>query len=247
MGVAGRVLGEEYERSRDALQVIASHVLSRAQHASTGRIGLRAAPGGFATIHFGPHHERLRVSGGVLVREVGGPTPQTSAITLSSSLGDLAEFAGVEFDGAFSVGDDTPPLGDVSVPLPGVAPALRALDGWFGLTARALDITASEWGGNPSIAQLWPEHFDLALDLAVDHHRAAEHRVNLGGSAGDGFHALPYLYVGPWTSRRPGDPAWWNAPFGAVVGFDDVMATDDPVATAVSFFGEGVARLRADW
>ena len=58
--------------------------------------------------------------------------------------------------------------------------------------------------------QLWPEHFDVgtAVDLGTV-------SVNLGFSAGDAFSEEPYLYVGPWDERRPGDPAYWNAPFGA--------------------------------
>lgn len=47
---------------------------------------------------------------------------------------------------------------------------------------------------------LWPEHFDVAV---------TEDEVNYGVSPGDDFHALPYAYVGPWTSRI-GD--FWNAP-----------------------------------
>ena len=38
---------------------------------------------------------------------------------------------------------------------------------------------------------LWPEHFDLAID--VD-------EVNYGVSPGDGYHGAPYAYVGPWLS-----------------------------------------------
>ena len=37
--------------------------------------------------------------------------------------------------------------------------------------------------------------------------------VNYGMSPGDGFHAAPYAYVGPWTPR---EGAFWNVPFGAL-------------------------------
>ena len=69
---------------------------------------------------------------------------------------------------------------------------------------------------------LWPEHFDLAISAG---------EVNYGVSLGDGFHATPYAYVGPWTTR---DGAFWNAPFGAVRAarkFDDVAAIADFFAT----------------
>ena len=42
--------------TRLALQSLAEHVLSAARHRATGRIGLRAAPGGFATPPFPSDH-----------------------------------------------------------------------------------------------------------------------------------------------------------------------------------------------
>lgn len=32
---------------------------------------------------------------------------------------------------------------------------------------------------------------------------------------GDSYHPEPYLYVAPWEAERPGDVAYWNAPFGS--------------------------------
>ena len=29
-----------------------------------------------------------------------------------------------------------------------------------------------------------------------------------------------YLYVGTWNTEHPGDPSYWNAPFGAVLTYD---------------------------
>ena len=91
--------------------------------------------------------------------------------------------------------------------------------------------------------QLWPEHFDLALDLAYDPADPAQRRVNLGGSPGDEHHPDPYLYVGPWTPDRPGDPTFWNAPFGAVLGADRVQLAPDSLAAATEFFRHGLDRL----
>ena len=34
---------------------------------------------------------------------------------------------------------------------------------------------------------------------------------------GDAFSDEPYVYVGPWGTERPGEPDYWNAPFGAVL------------------------------
>ena len=70
---------------------------------------------------------------------------------------------------------------------------------------------------------LWPEHFDLGVTLD---------EVNYGASLGDGFHAAPYAYVGPWKQR---DGAFWNAPFGAVRSFRELP----DVAAIAAFFAEG--------
>ncbi len=107
---------------------------------------------------------------------------------------------------------------------------------WYALGAQALDqvLALSGAAAAPAVIQLWPEHFDLAVDVA-----AGTTRVNLGVSPGDGFSAAPYLYVGPWLEGRPGDPAFWNAPFG---GFATIDAVSD-VDAAVAFLERGLALL----
>jgi hypothetical protein len=68
--------------------------------------------------------------------------------------------------------------------------------------------------------------------------------VNLGGSPGDGFSDEPYLYVGPWTSDRPGDSEFWNAPFGAFRTWSQLGAGPaDVVITGAAFLLDGYRRL----
>jgi hypothetical protein len=81
----------------------------------------------------------------------------------------------------------------------------------------------------PTIAQVWPEHFDLAATIS---------EVNFGGSPGDAAHPAPYLYVGPWEQL---EGAFWNAPFGARLPASDVGGPDD----ALAFFTEGLAAATA--
>jgi hypothetical protein len=109
---------------------------------------------------------------------------------------------------------------------------------WFDLGWRAIDAAGAAAAGPPSTTQLWPEHFDAGA--AVPFGPDADDRTNLGASPGDGFHDEPYLYVGPWGSDRPGDPSFWNAPFGAALGRADVGSLDD----AVAFFERGLSLLR---
>ncbi len=247
-------LPDTYPTERRALQVVTTHVVARRLHAATGRFGLRATPGGFGTPQFETPdvgRERLRVTGGRLVRERLDPTATTESMPIDgSTLLELAAFAGVELTGAdadaFSVGHDTPALGDIDRRIGVGTETTRVIGDWFGIVAGALDAivgTVTDARSTPTVAQLWPEHFDLAFDLAFDPDATDTRRVNVGGAVGDGFEPEPYLYVGPWTDDRPGDSDFWNAPFGAVLRRDDVFAGDDPTDVAAAFLERGLAML----
>jgi hypothetical protein len=225
--------------TRSALQRAAVHVLARRRFEVAGRFGLRAAPGGLATPAFGPDPEVLRTAGRFLVREVGGRA--SAMVVPGATLRELAAFAGTDLSAPFEAGGDTPPVGDPDEPLVIDRDALACLTRWFTLAWAVLDeVTASLPA--PVVAstvQVWPEHFDAAT--AVDLGGGAG--VNLGFSPGDGFEAEPYVYVGPWGSERPGDPAFWNAPFGAVRAASVVDADPDPAAVCRAFLRAGLAAL----
>lgn len=237
-------LPPEYTATRDALHRVATHVMARRRVAVNGRFGLRPTPGGFGTPAFGDpdHEEVLRTDGTILVRERrdGDGIRTTVAPIAGSSLAALAVFAGVDLSVPLSVGKDTPAVGDATAPLT-VDPASAAVLGqWLHWGAQALDrvLTVLEPASEPTVAQLWPEHFDVGLDLAV-----AGTRVNLGASVGDHYHGAPYVYVGPWSPERPGDPEFWNAPFGSLLGHDDVAGHVDPVAAMTGYFQRGLDLL----
>ena len=236
-------LPDSFADTRDALKRVAVQIVARSRQQATGRFGLRVTPGGFGTPEFGDDLTRVRVAGGLLVLESGGTAGSTSAAVAidGSSLASLADFVRVDLGADLEVGHDTPPLGDVDELLIVDRAVAEVLGHWFGFVAAALDgvvATVSPAAG-PTLTQLWPEHFDVALDLAA----TPDRRVNLGGSPGDGFHADPYLYVGPWTADRPGEQAFWNAPFGAVLGYDDLRRTSDPLAAALAFLRRGIDQL----
>lgn len=225
--------------TRRDLQRVATHLLARACFAASGRFGLRVTWDGIATPGFGPDGEVLRIAGGVLVHEHRrSGSAGTRAIALDGhSLGELAEWVGVDVASPFDAGAATPPVGDVGAPLsidPAQAGAVLA---WYRVGARAIDQVLPDLV-EPSVLQLWPEHFDLGIDAATAHGR-----VNLGASPGDAGHPSPYLYLGPWEPDRPGDPDYWNAPFGAVLGADELEAGGDPDGGAVAFFRRGLGLL----
>lgn len=236
----------DHVTTRGELHRVATHVLARKRFAVSGRFGLRVTPGGFGTPLFGDaeHEERLRVSGATLVREHrDADGPHTTVVPLAgASLASVAAAVDVELDATFSVGKDTPGLGDPTAPLTVDPGAATVMADFLALGAVALDTILADLGpvATPIVAQLWPEHFDVGLDVGV-----GGQRVNLGASVGDGYHDAPYVYVGPWNAERPDDPEYWNAPFGALLGYRDVATAADPVDRVVTFMAHGLHLLAA--
>lgn len=84
--------------------------------------------------------------------------------------------------------------------------------------------------------------------MAIEAQTRPDVRVNLGGSPGDGSSDgssdEPYPYVGPWTPGRPGDPAFWNAPYGAMRTRSELdRHPAGLVAAGVEFLLDGYGRL----
>jgi hypothetical protein len=225
--------------TRRALHRVAAHVLGRRRHEVSGRFGLRASPGGFATPAFGEGPEALRVAEGVLVRDDGAVT--VALAVAGSTMRQLITFAGADPEPPFSAGANTPALGDLDDPLAIDSQAAVFLADWFTLGARALDRVLGGLGdsADPATVQLWPEHFDIGTNVLTP----SGGRVNLGASPGDDDIEEPYLYLGPWGDDRPGDPAFWNAPFGAVLRASDLSGIPDPVGAVVAFLRIGLDKL----
>ncbi|HLN43387.1 MAG TPA: hypothetical protein VK215_13090 [Acidimicrobiales bacterium] len=198
--------------TREALHTIAAHILARKRFGVSGRFGLRAGPGGIATPSFGDAPETIRLVGLGLIREVGGTC--TRMPVDGSTLRELAAFTDADLDEPFSCGPDTPPLGPVDVAFRLAKQTAAEIADWFALAWRVLDDVLTSLPGDVEVAtiQLWPEHFDAATTVT----QPGSDAVNLGFSPGDASESEPYLYVGPWGGGRPGDPGFWNVPFGAM-------------------------------
>ena len=190
---------ESFAATRDALHALAEHTIAPAREAVTGRIGLRALPGGFGTPVFGDRR-RLRVEGVELVVEEGGDEERRPIDVDPVAARVLADFS------AF-------------------------------VTATLEELARGNHALQPSMIQLWPEHFDVAMELGPHPNRAV-----FGGSPGDGDHPEPYLYVGPWEAPPPGE--LWNANGfpGAELPYAELVAASDPYAVALDFYR---ARLEA--
>ena len=214
-----------FAATRDGLHRLACYVIAPARKARTGRIGLRATGDGFGTPPFadGP---RIVVRGAQLV--VGD---RTAAIT---TLRAGAALVGIELVADPGVGADLPPF-EPDADLAVDAAASLALGDWFAFGDAALARLAVE-GASVSEAQLWPEHFDLAVVVTMPGGAG----VNVGFSPGDSYSPEPYAYVGPHDRALLDDP-FWNAPFGAVRTSSELAG--DPAA-ADAFLAAGLSRLR---
>jgi hypothetical protein len=228
-----------FEMTREAANALAEHVLSAARYASTGRIGLRATPGGFGTPLFtGPDGQdrRIRCEGNRLVIDDGFDVILDQELT---TLGAAAEAVGIELGAPEEVYEpttDAEPYLDLRA---AIAPdAARALAEWYQLGDDALEALRAEnpVADPPSEVQLWPEHFDLAVDLGSE---ADGTRVTFGASPGDEPNPEPYLYVLPWREVERG--GFWNAASftGAILGSAEVWAAPIPLERALAFFQQG--------
>jgi len=223
--------------TRATLHRVAAHVLGRARYRAVGRFGLVASAGGPATPAFGAEATVVRLAGATLVVERAAAVAAVVSLR-GATLRRLAAAAGTDVEPGFAVGRDTPPLGDVDEPLDADHDAALALADWYLLGARVLDGVLADLPG-ASRPQLWPEHFDLGCDVPIG---GTVGSVTVGASPGDGFVDEPYLYVTAPAAARAGDPARWNAPFGAALRRSEVP----DLATGVAFVRRGLDRLRAE-
>ena len=212
--------------TRAAWHGVAEHVLAPARFAATGHIGLVPAPGGFRTPRFGATRRFLAVDGTELVVGDAAGTRRTALTTIRMA----AAFAGITPGAPAQVYTPTTPL-DLDQPLTIDPDAARLLSDWYSLGAQAMSRFAAEFPDEePSAAVLWPEHFDLGITAGP---------VNYGASPGDDYCADPYLYVGPHDGPPPGEPTFWNDPFGATRTIKQIGTAPE----AVAFFRDARARV----
>ncbi|HUB98824.1 MAG TPA: hypothetical protein VMS11_03260 [Solirubrobacterales bacterium] len=212
-----------------ALHRVAELVVAPARKPDN-EIALTPTPGGFGTPEFEYDGARrqVRVEGTELVQAVGDGQRRAPLTSLAEAGTVVAELLPADAD----LSDD---------PLALDADAAAVLADWYefgGAVLRAFAATAPA-GDAATEPILWPEHFDLAIELGDE---AAGERATYGFSPGDENHAEPYAYVAPWRSGVEGE--LWNAVGfgGAELGYEELLGAADPQATATDFFA---ARRRA--
>jgi hypothetical protein len=127
-------------------------------------------------------------------------------------------------------------------PLPNVdEDAARALGDFYGFSCSTLEeLRHAESDEDPSLTQLWPEHFDIAIELGLERRGR---RANYGASPGDEDHAEPYLYVGPWSAEVSGE--LWNATGfkGAELTYSELLDAPDQRRAAFDFMHQRLHAL----
>jgi len=211
--------------TRHSLHRAAEHVLAAALKRATGQIALVAAPGGVATPPL-PDGTVLSLLGPDVVVARADDVRRERLTTVRAA----AAFAGTEPGFPWTKHPPaTPEDADAVLDVDDASAAV--LDDWFGLGDRTLAAWSAELpAGEPSAAQVFPEHFDLAITAG---------EVNYGFSPGDEAQPLPYVYVGPWAPPTQDD--FWNAAFGAYRTIEQVGGLD----AALGFLRAARARLTA--
>ena len=222
--------GPAFAETRLAVHRLAAYVISPARRRANGKIGLRWTLGGLGTPFFGDD-EQVRLQGGLLVRQRGATASAAVPAT-------LARAAALALDGppdiAWAEGFDVPPPGDPEAALT-IDPASAALlADWYGFAHSVLEELRAEPGSaGVGRVQIWPEHFDAAVNVAVEGAGAA----TFGASPGDAAVAEPYLYVLPPDPGAVARGELWNAESftGAVLPLSGFAGAADQRAVALAF------------
>jgi hypothetical protein len=218
-----------------SLHAVAEQVMAPWRRHHQDRIGLRWTLGGFGT-PFVPGDRQLRVEDGHLVLQEPGGVRSVPLRSLAACA-ELASTGGAGQDPSVGVipGLEVDPDQDVDPDLEVDPAAAGWLGRWFGFGTRVLEeLRVGEPDADRRRVQLWPEHFDVAVDLGDGMARAT-----FGVSPGDDEHDGPYLYVAAWepgrlegTARR--DPAF----NGVSLPVAELLGLAEQLDAARAFFEE---------
>jgi len=231
---------DAFAPTRAAWHTLAEHVLARARYDANGKIGLRYTRGGVGTPWFRhrEHDAQVRLDGTNVVAHGDGDTRSIPVTTVAAA----ADVAGVEAGAPEEVYTPATPL-TPDAPLVLDERSVEFLGAWFGFAASVLEQVRAEADSldQPSRVQLWPEHFDLSVDVGDEQ---AGRRGTFGASPGDDVDPDPYLYVTHWADVAENE--YWNEEHfpGASLTIDTLAAASDQRASALTFLRRGREVLR---
>lgn len=238
--------------ARADLNRLAFYVLSQARSAANGKIAVRWTKGGFGT-PFYADDVQLRLDGMDVVLQ-RGITVRSVELT---SLAAAADLAGITLDPSARGEFDVPSLGDAERTVDVAEHHVAFISDWFGFATSVLEElrVAGRHADGVGRVQIWPEHFDAAVEIGS---ADAGRRASFGASPGDAAHDEPYLYVAPWRpvddAASPNDPSFRNDPDfwnddafgGAALGLDELLAARDQRSSALDFYLRGMRALGMD-
>jgi hypothetical protein len=215
-------LPEGFADTVSALHRVAAELVAPSRKPDN-EIALAATPGGFGTpeFEFEGTRRQVRVEGTELVHRAGGEERRAALTSLREAGSIVADLLplGTELD---------------EEPLHVSPPAASALAEWYAFGDEILNrlVALAAPGDAATEPRLWPEHFDIAIELGPEEKGA---RANYGFSPGDEAHPEPYLYVGPWSAEVSGE-LWQARGFnGAEMSYAELLAADDQATAATEF------------
>ena len=227
-----------FAETRLALHRLAAYVVSPARRRVNTKMALRWTLGGLGTPFFGAD-EQVRIVGTQIVRQRDSRAQAEPVTTLAAAAAFVLDGApDIEWAERF----DVPPAGDPGEELPVDAHAAEFLGDWYGFGTSVLEELRSERESTePSRVQLWPEHFDVAIDCLP-----GDRRAGFGASPGDAAVDEPYLYVVPHAPDAARTSDVWNAESfrGAILPMSDLVDVPDQRTAALTFFRRARDLLR---
>jgi hypothetical protein len=227
-------LPDTYTATRKALHQVVNFALAPKRFAVNGKMALRFTTGGFGTPFYGDD-EQARIEGDLLVVQRGDDVSAETLTTVTTA----TKFLGIEYREQWFDGFHDPLAPeDPDTPLDVDPEASRAIGAWCGFATGVLEeLRRTEGAEDVGRVQLWPEHFDPAVELG-SHDKG--HRASYGASPGDDAHDEPYLYVAAWGEIDRANPYWNDEAFnGGGISYAELRASDDPFRTALEFLRTG--------
>jgi len=229
--------------TRRSWHLLAAHVVAEERVRRVGHSGLEPTPQGFRTPGDVPGGVEVELDQLVIRRADGVFRRSVTTIGDAQSwvLGEVGPPRWGEQPGLH----DPPVAVAASMPLP-IDPGVAAwLGHWFSLGYAALgELVADEASADAGVPMLWPEHFDVGVEVLPD-----DRRASYGVSPGDTTIAEPYAYVALWEPDRHGAATdlWWSATAlaGATMTARELAATDGPGQELLAWFRAGRDRLLA--
>lgn len=232
-------LPDTYTSTVSALGQLAFYAIAPARFEEQGKVGLRYTHRGFGTPFYGSDHQ-VRIQDEYLVVQEGSSAGGQEITTIRGA----ARLAGVEYREKWGPDWKDPPAPidpDSRLEIdPDAVVACSDIIG-FGFSVLEQIRVEAQPEEKASRVQLWPEHFDAAVEIGNED---LGRRAGFGVSPGYAAHSEPFVYVSPWAKDWLDDP-YWNADFGgSILRYSALLTAENQREKALAFLRTGLELLR---